>query len=330
MSGKPLTIQQKVKGVTPAPLWDLLRRFKRARSKSVRRLAELAGYKIDRKRDYYSVLPTESVIERNAARWNRPSALRGINFNVDVFRSSLERLLNLYWNEFASLSSYQNNRTLGFGPGYTEVDALTSYMMIRDLKPRRYLEVGSGLSTYYCSLAAARNATEGKSCDITCVEPYPFDKLFTIPDIKIIRDEVQNVPVEEFQKLEAGDVLFIDSSHVAGIDSDVVYLFLEILPAVSPGVFIHVHDIPFPYNTPYPAEYWVLGTAPGARYWPTYWNEAMLLQAFLAFNDSFQVIQSLPLLRSVDEQYLRQRIPTYRSVAEEPNTFSSIWLQRVK
>jgi hypothetical protein len=128
--------------------------------------------------------------------------------------------------------------------------------------------------------------------------------------------------------LEAGDVLFIDSSHAVRLDSDVAYLILEILPIIRPGVLIHIHDIPFPYNIPYPAEYWVLGTAPGAPYWPIYWNEAMLLQSFLAFNREFEIIQSMPLLRYYDETFLKELVPSYRSVAEVPNTFSSIWLKR--
>ena len=61
--------------------------------------------------------------------------------------------------------------------GYTEMDALTLYLMVRSLKPKRYVEVGSGLSTYYCSLAAERNAEEGSPLAITCIEPQPYDKL---------------------------------------------------------------------------------------------------------------------------------------------------------
>lgn len=324
------SLKRTIKGFLPGPVWEGLRRFKRARSRTLRQFAEFAGYNIDRKRDFYSVLPTESVIRRNAPRWNRPSALHGVEFELDAFRNSLTRLMQAYWNEFAALQPYQQNRSLGFGPGYTEIDAMMSYMMIRDLKPRRYMEVGSGLSTYYCSLAANRNASEDRPCDITCVEPYPFEKLYSIPNIRVIQDEVQNVPPEEFRKLEAGDVLFIDSSHVVRVDGDVTYLFLEILPIIQPGVFIHVHDIPFPYNTPYPAEYWVLGTAPGARYWPTYWNEAMLLQAFLAFNRDFKIVQSMPLLRHHDETFLQQSVPIYRPIKEDANAFSSIWLKRLR
>jgi Methyltransferase domain len=322
-------MKQTIKAVLPGSIWQLLRGFKRATRKSIRRFAEFTGYNIARKSDYYSPLPTESTIHRNAFRWKKPSSLAAVKYDLEAFRISLRSLMQKYWHEFDALPSYRENRTLGFGPGYTELDAMLLYMMIRELQPKRYLEVGSGLSTYYCSIAAQENAKQGRSVQIICVEPYPFDKLFTIPGIRVIKDEVQNVGRDEFLKLEAGDVLFIDSSHVVRLDGDVPYLFLEILPIIKPGVVIHIHDIPFPYNFPYPAEYWVLGTAPGAPYWPIYWNEAMLLQAFLAFNRDFEIIQSTPLLRHHDEPFLEQLVPTYRSVAKEPNTFSSLWLRRV-
>jgi hypothetical protein len=127
--------------------------------------------------------------------------------------------------------------------------------------------------------------------------------------------------------LERNDILFIDSSHVVRIDGDVPFLFLEVIPMLKPGVVIHVHDIPFPYNTPYPAEQWVLGRNPYSSYWPMYWNEAMLLQALLCRNQRLQMLLSTPLLRHHDETFLRQHLSCYKSVQEEPNTFSSLWLQ---
>ena len=91
---------------------------------------------------------------------------------------------------------------------------------------------------------------------------------------------------------------------------------------------IHIHDIPFPYNIPYPPELWVFRNK-RKNFWPRYWNEAMLLQAFLAFNERFEIIMSCPLIRYFDEPFLRQNIPGYRSVEEMSNTFSSIWIERV-
>jgi len=84
---------------------------------------------------------------------------------------------------------------------------------------------------------------------------------------------------------------------------------LEILPRLKKGCFVHVHDIHFPYNVPFPSELYVFG-----RKWPVFWTEAMLLQAFLCFNDSFQIVLSTPLLRHFAENFLSQNIPGYESV----------------
>ena len=98
---------------------------------------------------------------------------------------------------------------------------------------------------------------------------------------------------------------------------------------LNKGVIVHIHDIPFPFNTPYPAEQWVLGKTKTSPNWPMYWNEAMLLQAFLTFNNSYEILMSAPLIRYYDENFLKNNIPLYKSIEQESNTFSSIWLRRV-
>lgn len=312
-------IKDLLKKILPAFTWN-----QDARWRLLQDIMDSAGYAITRKSDYYSVLPVQSHLKAKAERWNRPSGLQGLRFDLAEMEAQLTDLLARYLEEFAALPPYAEMQQAGFGPGYTAVDALTLYVMIRHLKPARYLEVGSGLSTCYCSLAAERNAREGYPLQITCIEPYPFAKLHTIPGIEIIAREVQDIDLARFWELQANDVLFIDSSHVVKIDSDVSFLFLEVLPVINVGVKIHVHDVPFPYNIPYPPQHWVFG-----QVWPIYWNEAMLLQAFLCFNDKFQIELSTPLIRQFDEAFLRRSIPGYQSVEENPNTFSSLWFARV-
>ena len=159
---------------------------------------------------------------------------------------------------------------------------------------------------------------------ITCVEPYPFAALKTLPGITVIQRQVQDVESGLFTSLGKDDVLFIDSSHIVRLDGDVPFLFLEVLPAMRPGPLIHIHDIPFPYHCPYPADYWIY-----KEVWPMWWNESMLLHALLCGNNQFRVILSTPLIRYHDEAFLREKVPDYRNISEEPNTFSSIWLNRI-
>lgn len=151
-------------------------------------------------------------LRSNFERWNCPSALYGIDYDVEEAKSEFSDLLSHYLDEFSLIPPYATLQKMGFGPGYTAVDALTLYMMVRHFKPRRYIEVGSGLSTYYCSLAAERNAEECHPLEITCIEPHPFDKLRTIPGIKVLAKEVQDVAPSLFQQLEENDILFIDSA----------------------------------------------------------------------------------------------------------------------
>jgi hypothetical protein len=201
--------------------------------------------------------------------------------------------------------------------------------MVRELQSSRYIEVGSGLSTYYCHLARKRNREEGRNTKMFCIEPYPFPQLKDIEQIDLIQSEVQDVTLETFESLRSGDILFIDSSHVVRVDGDVSYLFLEVLPALASGVHIHIHDIPFPFNIPFPPDYWTLLQNPASPHWPMFWTEAMLLQAFLAFNPSFEILLSCPMIRHWDEDFIRATLPIYKPVAEQPNTFSSIWLKKI-
>ncbi|MCC7147574.1 MAG: class I SAM-dependent methyltransferase [Phycisphaeraceae bacterium] len=316
-----------LKRLTPSFIWNPLRDRTRAG------LHRLLLWLLDEfdlqaigRSDFYSPLPYVPKLRQTLARWDKPSSLEGLTYDLHALKQNLRVVLEKYTAEFTQLPPYEENRKLGFGPGYTALDALTLYCMIRHHKPRRYLEVGSGLSTYYCSLAAARNAQEGSPLQITCIEPYPYEKLKTIPDIRLIVDEVQNLPPSFVDELQSGDVFFIDSSHVVKIDGDVSFLYLEAVPRLKLGVHLHCHDVPFPYNTPYPASHWVLRT----DYRPMFWTEAMLVQAFLAFNDRFQIELSTPLIRHHDEPFLQNLVPNYQPLSENPNTFSSLWLRRIR
>jgi predicted O-methyltransferase YrrM len=299
---------------------------RKARIRAAHRVAGLFGYNIVKRADYYSVLPVLSEIEATRERWERPSALTGVDIDLAVLEKNLGALADAWEEEFARVTGdYLANTRAGFGPGYPQFDARTLYYMLREHKPARYLEVGSGLSTYYTSLAARQNAAEGSPLQITCIEPYPFDALRTLDGFELVEGFVQDVPLARFEELEAGDVLFIDSSHALKVDSDVAFLFMEALPRVKPGVLVHIHDVHFPYNHPFPADYWLFGER-----WPVYWQEVMVVQAFLAFNESFEVLLSTPMVRHHDEQFLVDRFSDYVPLSRDRNPPSSLWLQRTK
>ncbi len=328
--GNSFMIKKLLRHVVPAFIWNKLSAVKQSKlirmtpPRELQQSMESAGYTIARINDYYSPLPSVSHLKARVNRWYRPSGLRGIEYDLEGMKAAFSNLIPLYLNEFLAFPTYEQLQKEGFGPGYTALDALTLYMMIRHIKPRRYIEVGSGLSTYYCSLAARKNTSEGHPLQMTCIEPNPFAKLYTIEGIQIVAKEVQDVEMSLFQQLESNDVFFIDSSHILKVDGDVPFLFLEVLPALKVGAAIHIHDVPFPFNFPYPPERWIFGEA-----WPMFWNEAMIVQAFLCLNSKFKIEMSTPLIRHLDEEFLVKNVPFYQSIRENSNTFSSIWLKRL-
>ena len=298
--------------------------LRRARVRAVHRAFARLGYTVARRDDYYSPLPVLAEIEQTRPRWDRPSALPGLDVDLAAMRSRLAELADTWEDDFrATAGDYRDNQLRGFGPGYPALDARTLYYLLREHRPARYLEVGSGLSTYYATLAAQRNAADGAPVQLTCIEPYPFPALTALPGFELVQTVVQDVPVSRFEELQAGDVCFIDSSHALKIDSDVAYLFLEVLPRLAPGVLVHVHDVPFPYNVPYPADTWLFGER-----WPVYWNEAMVVQTFLAFNAAFEIVLSTPLLRHDDEAFLAKLFDDYVPVVDDPNPPSALWIRR--
>lgn len=270
---------------------------------------------------FYSPLPDIDGLEATRSRWYEPSDLPGIEIDEALQRACIERLA-AFAPEQQALPSFEDIQAAGYGEGYGPVEAMVLHAFVRDLKPRRVLEVGSGVSTFFILEATQRNAAEtGWSADVTCVEPYPregLQRLLRERGVRLVPDQVQDVPLDVFTALESGDLLFIDSSHVAKIDSDVNRLCLEVLPRLQRGVVIHIHDIPFPYLTLAP-------THPLHRL-SLLWNEAAFVRAFLCGNRDFQILMSQSMLHEKSPDLLRRAAPTYDPARHYPD---SLWLKKV-
>jgi predicted O-methyltransferase YrrM len=267
---------------------------------------------------YYSPLPDLPSVKRNLSRWYKQSESPGIDWNLPGQFKLAEDLVP-YAGETQSLPHYDTFE--GYGPGYGEVEGHLLYMILRHFKPAQYIEVGSGVSTFY-ALSALRVNRERDSVNsnMTCIEPYPNDKLrelVTGHHIRLRQCEVQDVGLSAFQELSANDVLFIDSSHVSKRDSDVEFLYLEVLPRLRNGVLIHIHDMPFPMPA-IPLEHPLFDTY-------LFWNEAALVKAFLLFNSAFQIVQCQSQLHQVKPEILKKLVPIYDSKTHFP---SSLWLSR--
>jgi predicted O-methyltransferase YrrM len=301
-----------------------LRKLQRATIAAINRL----GWIVARTSDYYSPLRPVGELERHAGRWFHPSRLEGVGFDLPAMRSTLAGLAADFGSEYAALTPYDELKARKHGPGFTRVDAQVLYMMLRRHRPARFLEVGSGLSTDYACLAAARNAAEGRPMRMTAVDPFMSAATRALPGVAAVAREAQDLPPDFYSQLAAGDVLFIDSTHIVRIDGEVPYLVLEVLPALRPGVLVHIHDVHFPYNVP---------CDPGAyvfdRRWPMLFTEAMLVQAYLAYNPRIEIVMSTPLLRhydeGFDEGFLRHTLGGYQPLdpADFDTHHGSLWLR---
>lgn len=161
---------------------------------------------------------------------------------------------------------------------YGGFDGSLLYALVRDLRPRRVLEVGGGNSTLVVERALACNRAEGHDCRHICVEPFEMPWLEQL-GIEILRSRVESLPFSPFEELEAGDILFIDTSHIIRPQGDVLHLVQHVLPRLRPGVWVHIHDIFTPYD--YPAELLLNQRL--------LWNEQYVVEAFLAFNERVEV-----------------------------------------
>lgn len=284
-----------------------------------------AGFEVARRKDYYSVLPSVADLAEHRQRWDRPSRLVGVNYDLENMRGLLTQIIGDYHGEYSALPPWSEACNLGYGPGFTEIDGLTLYLMVRHLKPSRFFEIGSGISTWYITEALKKNEAEGFPCHLVAIDPYARKSVHELHGIEVIDEPVQDLDVDYFRQLGEGDVLFIDSTHVVKLDGDVPHLYLEVLPRLNPGVWAHSHDIHFPYNVPYPAEEYVFKAK-----WPRFWTEAMLLQAFLSGNSQYEIALATPMLRFFDEDFLRLNLPNYRPVksSDYDTHFGSVWYRR--
>jgi len=266
------------------------------------------GYHI-RPIHYYEPLPDFRALKREQVERRRnPIA---VEFRWDEQLKLLRQLTFQYGEELRNLSRDSFNFDNDYFGG---IDAAVYYAIIRHLAPKRIIEIGSGESTRIANLALARNRSESKQSRLTCIEPNPERLLRQNLEIELLQQKVEEIPRDYFDSLEPNDILFIDSTHTVKFRSDVCYEFLEILPELTPGVWVHVHDIFFPND--YPAE-WILERRLAL-------NEQYLLEAFLSFSNAYSVELANHWLSLDYSDALTALYPE----ASAMTTASSFWMRR--
>ncbi len=284
----------------------------------VRRQAELDAGQMFPPGHYYSPIPDARWLADNATQVAdaNPLGLVGIDVRVDAQLALLEELRPLVADMPFGAEPTDQWR-YGYGNDqYCEGDASCLFGMLRRLRPRRYVEVGSGWSS---ALALDVNAAYlGRSMSLTFIEPNPerLDARLRPEDrssVTLHRSNVQDVDLDVFTSLEDGDVCFIDSSHVSKVASDVNFLVFEVLPRLAQGVRVHVHDIGWPF------EYFEDWLRQGRN-----WNEAYLLRAYLCENPHYEIeLWNHYLMRNHTEA-LCAALPL-----SARNGGASVWLKRV-
>ncbi len=264
---------------------------------------------------FYSPVPDLVEVENAADRLFAPrTSLPGIDLRVQEQLACFRELAGLAREApipaAPTASSRYGTDNLNYGIG----DASMLQAMLRRIRPRRYLEVGSGWSTAL-ALDTSEQYLEG-TMSVTAIEPYPellASCLRAGDPVEVLAQQVQSVPLTRFRELEANDVLFIDSSHVLKAASDVHFLFTSVLPLLAPGVYVHVHDMFWPFEY---LRHWIeQGRA---------WNECYLVHTFLLFNTSYEIVLFNHYLAECHRDVIATELP-----AMLENTGGALWLRRI-
>lgn len=232
---------------------------------------------------FYSPIPNKNEIKaQESLIFNKDKTLMQIdlqlNKQISLLRQFESRNIDLK-NEIHNKFKYYNEDNIY----YRFHDAVSFFMIALEAKPKRIVEIGSGYSS--CFMLDMNENYFNNSINLQFVEPFPEERLNLLLaegtefNCQIYQNKIQEIPLEFFSELEENDILFVDSSHVSKVGSDLNHIIFEILPRLKSGVIIHFHDIHYPFE--YPKEWIYKGFA---------WNENYVLRAFLMYNSSFEIL----------------------------------------
>jgi len=236
--------------------------------------------------------PVPDFRELESREWPTEAEPAAVDLAFSRQLQFLQTVVRRYTAEWASNTSPFFSVGYSYNNGFFEtVDAEIAYCLVRHYKPKRIVEVGGGYSSRVLAAALDTNLNlDGVRGELVTIDPYPdrFPKQALSDRVHLITQTVQHIDLGVFLGLQSGDFLFLDSSHVVGIGSDVVREYLEIVPRIAGGVLIHAHDIFIPCEYPRDAVLHNLA----------FWSEQYLLQAFLMFNPAFEVLWGSSYMQS--------------------------------
>jgi hypothetical protein len=272
---------------------------------------------------FYSPIPDFSELDRlSQIVFDRTAThIPGVNLDVESQLALTAAFVAYYGDIPFPHRKDADHRYYFDNPYFSYGDAVVLYSLMRHLRPRRIVEVGSGFSS-----AAMLDVSDRfmPGIEFTFIEPYP-DRLFGLLDAqdrqrcRILRLPVQQVQESVFDALQENDILFVDSSHVVKAHSDVVHIVFKLLPALNKGVVVHFHDILWPFE--YPQSWFEQGRA---------WNETYLLRGFLQYNSCFRILYFNSMMESHFGALLQRELPLTLHTPSAPLTpgNTSLWLRK--
>ena len=267
---------------------------------------------------YSSTIPSKIEIHKKQQKIfeNGPMVINGVDLNeqqqIELLLSFSKRLgeFDFPENPVSSKRYYFNN------PMYKFNDAFILYNFLHEFSPGQIIEIGSGFSSAL-TLDTLDLQNKKQTTKLVFIEPNP-EKLYSLISKEdnfnntIIEKNIQDVSLDIFDKLGRNDILFVDTSHVLKVDSDLSTIMFSILPRLKEGVIIHFHDIFWPFEYPRP----VFNAGRN-------WNEAYILRTFLQYNDNFEIIFFSSYLECCHRNLILEKMPGYLK-----STGSSLWLRR--
>ena len=265
---------------------------------------------------FYEVVPNTRFIAQKYS--DSARILPGIDWRFPQGEQRALELIRRYGAEF-----FESSTRFGFREKnhyFRGVDALMLYVILRDLKPAKLVEVGQGFSTRIALAALERNAADtGTRPHFVSVDPYPRFRGEDVPasvTLELLEKELQDI--EPAWLLENCGFLFVDSSHVFKFGSDVMFELIRLYPQLPKNSLLHIHDIFSPFD--YPRDWMVKDKR--------FWNEQYALECFLMFNSTFEI--HLPVNFLVREsQALAQAVRTIRLDEKFKFIGTSLYLKRV-
>ncbi len=292
---------------------------KRAVIRAAQRASRTVGYEL-LERHFYNPLPDLDNLPARlwAGAWDLP----GVDLRVDEAVRFLDEELRPHIRDFTPPYTLDASGTGGTGTfylqngGYESVDAESLYGILRHIKPKKVLELGSGASSHVIDFARRANEVDGSPFDHEIVDPYPFgNPMGPVADAVVRPVRGEDLDPCEVEQLEDGDVFFVDTTHTVKTGGDVAHIILNLLPRLPRGVWAHVHDVFLPYE--YPRE-WVVKKRRA-------WAEQYMLQAFLAFNQTYEVMFPAQAVVRLAPDVVKDVVPSFRP-GVSPGAF---WMRRI-